>query len=1666
MGKNAKKKRRMKKTVRRTIGALCLLSAITIAAIPVPENRADTPGGSASALSLYTYEGTSPTPTPGSPTASTNSEDFGGVDLSANAGADDIAYNIREISGNNIKYEIYDMYSYRIANFRTVNSAATVEAAIITNYNDSYGGADVRIDGNIFKGFKIVSESDLTAFYSGTFTGDYTYDGDLDQSNDRKVNYYTKYFKTQFDTYNNQYRQYKAGNGAKPSDLKFLPSAIDPTNTTLRNECYCEEKLELWGRDATLERVKDSRSSITGSTGYVYLVKIRGNSEGLDGDLTPNTRFWVDDVVSIRAIGNNSFANASSIRTLYIGGDITYIGDDAFSGCTTLGDLTLDSVKVIGYRAFKGVNLESVKMPSVTKIGDEAFMNCQGLKEVKYYYDGSNSSSLQKIGNGAFAGCLALNDIDLSKISDVNATIGDGAFYDCGLSNIYVGGCTAKTMGIGVFATNKGKDVDKLTSIDLSLMNNIVGIGDQLFSGRTALTKVIMPGSYGSTSPVLLGENTFAKCENLETLEFPDQCADVKFEGSPNSDIFSEVTNSKLYVKGPKNNASGKALERTDTYTTKNKAGNPVPYCFTDNNTNYYEIAYTDGNGNSFIESVKKNDDNTGILASCDLISTPSSTGIDLVVPKKVGNISLTAIEQGALGSATDGSSVLSNIKSVEFIGGITEIPNSMFASAPKLETVTLGDELSKIGNGAFQNCRKLNTITIGNGIASIGDNAFSGARNLETVSFDTPSNGYDTLTIGNNAFETGGSKLTFKGEIAKNYAPFTYAMNPDRYVDSGTGVRVRYISNDGLTVILDNVNNLATLVDYPHYETLSDEEKGIVPTTLKDKLNGGPDSASNATAAEINLIKRMTGVSDDTKNKILDQYDTGAVNLNSLLTADEQNAIANSPFYLSPSQQNKFNFTSNLVVPEGVESVDSKGYFTNKSKYNNGLGKTNDASIAAYFTPTGYTGPSGTYRTEGLFNGYYGDGTNTGDNTGYTSKDWDGASAVNRVRETPLNEANAIENVARGNDNLKTVTLNSVKYLPDKCFRSCEQLENVSLGSALEDCGSLPFYQCPKLMSVGGNTKYYEDNALFYEKDPTTGDVRLVECLQSRGVKGDTAIQPSITAPTDEKLLEVTSIAPNAFDDCTNITSIDLTGVDGLTDIPDQCFVNTDRLSDIILPENIENVGDEAFAGSVIPKRVTIYSREVELDDNAFGPTTMNPTTSKPTLSSYTGTAVEKYAKKPKNNYTFVPLQDNYKVVFKVLNPTTNKLQTITIAQTGKDVQTVDRNKPAVLPAASDVPTVSGYTFNNTWEPSDSSNMTTNTNAILDDVTFIGYYTANPGPTPGTAPGTTPGVTPGSSGGGGGSSSATPTPSPTPSGDVRKHTLTVVYGSGSGQYPANTKVIIEAIAAPAGKEFDKWVVTGASATVYSTTSKATTVVTAAGDSNITATYKDINPNATPANANNSTGTYSRNGTATGTSSTGSSGGGGDGTKVNITKPGISDADKAYASVSGSTDSFVVKVTEDQNAANQIATALANKYPDMTAIKYFPMDISLYDQTGNNKIGDTSNLSVNVTMPIPDALREYAGNNKVGAVVNGNQLEELPCKFVTVGGVPCVSFTATHFSPYTIYVDTNNLVYGAADGSPKTGDPIHPKWFVVIALAATSLFLFLKKDKVTIPRTV
>ena len=287
-------------------------------------------------------------------------------------------------------------------------------------------------------------------------------------------------------------------------------------------------------------------------------------------------------------------------------------------------------------------------------------------------------------------------------------------------------------------------------------------------------------------------------------------------------------------------------------------------------------------------------------------------------------------------------------------------------------------------------------------------------------------------------------------------------------------------------------------------------------------------------------------------------------------------------------------------------------------------------------------------------------------------------------------------------------------------------------------------------------------------------------------------------------------------------------------------------------------------------------------------------------------------------------------------------------------------------------------------------------------------------------------------------------------------HTLTVQGGSGSGSYVAGTQVIISANTPPRGQVFSSWTVSPSS-TVTTDKNQSSFIVTMPNnDVAVIANYKAGNSSSTGTGSGSNT----NSNRPTGSSGTVNKGG----TTVVIDKNGLSNTGVVSATVNGSSDNFTIKVTEDTAASEAVLRALQAEYGSLDNIKYFPMDISLYDSTGTRKITDTTGLSISITLPLPDSLIAYAGNNKVAGVVN-DRLDKLSPKFTTINGVACVTFTAEHFSPYVIYVDVTRLSDGTiTDNTPQTGDWIHPKWFLSIGLACLSFVMFMMKDNRRAPK--
>ena len=118
------------------------------------------------------------------------------------------------------------------------------------------------------------------------------------------------------------------------------------------------------------------------------------------------TNYIIPD--SVTSIGNNAFANCTSLRSITIPDTVTSIGDRAFYGCTSLNSITIpEGVTSIGYAAFtRCTSLTSITIPdSVTSIGERAFDSCKNLTSVTI------GNSINSIGENALYRCNNLTTV-------------------------------------------------------------------------------------------------------------------------------------------------------------------------------------------------------------------------------------------------------------------------------------------------------------------------------------------------------------------------------------------------------------------------------------------------------------------------------------------------------------------------------------------------------------------------------------------------------------------------------------------------------------------------------------------------------------------------------------------------------------------------------------------------------------------------------------------------------------------------------------------------------------------------------------------------------------------------------------------------------------------------------------------------------------------------------------------------------------------------------------------------------------------------------------------------------------------------------------------------------------------------------------------------------
>lgn len=1324
---------------------------------------------------------------------------------------------------------------------------------------------------------------------------------------------------------------------------------------------------------------------------------------------------WRLQDVAVQYINNGGiFAEKGSIMTVKIGDNMRGIGNNAFQNCTSIQSVSLGAgLDTIGNYAFSNcINMKNINLPTNTNvriIGDHAFSNCQNLESYV------NPVSVEKIGDYCFENCYNLQTVDLTA---------DGS-----IPNL-------KSLGNHVFVNCK-------TMERLEIPYNVSEILDiSLLEGCTSLKSVTIKNSNTGFVEGLPSVNNVGEKYSIE--EFKNSVpAEFYFEGEDGSKIHQLCSQYEIAFK----------------YLNKE----------------VYEIIISEKGTDGVVRKATYRVTSANQLILCDV-----EKGIEVIdMPDTIGPAK------------------------------IQEIASTSFQNNCFLKKIYIPSSVVRINDAAFQGCHNLEHVIFNEpvNVNSIGANAF------QTQQVAVHGNGCDGHLAAENP------TLTFTGPISYDCVPFNYAMDPTSNINVGNQYKtyITYYSGwpGNMTVQYNPLTDKNELIDYPTFADLTsyanmpyitDAQKAALTTALSNKQSGNKltqdeeeiiDAVQNLQiyqgiesvkeelfvdkeGAEINLdaLKMNKTITTHSINEIPARTFEGCSNVESIYINGDTFSIGDYAFENCDKLKNVE--ISSTVSSLGVRPFAGCDKLTNVS-FQGGPYFTCDTSVVYSLNDGKKSGIVQCLETRGRTNGSSTIEANElegvtsmakeafMDCTGLGSVDMKSSSIgeipANAFKNTSTlysvylpNTCKAIWSDSFGNSNVRYLEIpNSVSYIDPDAFYTNKNHP--------DDCYNITFF-----CQDDSNAKVYAD---IYDNIETTSKEQVITYTvyfmamdgsvldKQEVVEGENAVPPE--APVVEGF-NFTGWAPSYEAVSGNLNIVAQYEVIDPESL--KATVNFIDHDDTVLKSVRVEIGKDAeppvsptregyrFTGwrpafTGITGDTDVYAqyekmdsdefkynvtfldyddKELKVDRVAAGGTAQPP--NNPTREGYifTGWRPE-YKNITEDTKVYAQYEkvdsENKKFIVRFIDHDDTILYT----------QKVDPGTDAITPQN---PTRAGYKFVG-WRPA-----ITKVDRNLD--TYAQYEKLE-----GSSANNPSGDGNNNNSQGGSSNGSTTTPD-------KFYTLTVRNGSGSGSYPAGEKVIIIADDPANNQEFKNWTVDPTDVKLASKYVTATVIEMPAKDVLVTANYK-AKPSSGVVGNNGSSGNDGSAGNVGGNQNSAGNSTNTNGTTVVINKNGLSNTGVVAVQVNGSSDNFVIKISENSAATESALKALMGKYSSLDKIVYFPMDITLYDATGTKQITDTTGLAIDITLPIPDSMITYGGNNKVAAVVD-DKLQELPVTFKTISGVSCISFTATHFSPYVIYVDTANLKANATiDSTPKTGDGVHPKWFLSMGLMCTSIVLFLKKDK-------
>lgn len=219
---------------------------------------------------------------------------------------------------------------------------------------------------------------------------------------------------------------------------------------------------------------------------------------------------------SVTHIGEQAFSNCNSLIDIDCGGNLIFVGNQAFLGCCKLRKVAnIQSTQE--YSAGNNTEYSNTEKQSTLYMGAAVFYNCHSLSTIQL------PENLACIHEYFFYNCISLCDVILPKSLLI---IGNGAFAGCTNLEQIVIPSSVKNIGIGCFHR-----CEKLRRIDMSACSRISTIPAFFAKRCINLRTVLFPYAIES-----IDSEAFAFDEQLKECIYNERAfvAPDAFEGCNN----------------------------------------------------------------------------------------------------------------------------------------------------------------------------------------------------------------------------------------------------------------------------------------------------------------------------------------------------------------------------------------------------------------------------------------------------------------------------------------------------------------------------------------------------------------------------------------------------------------------------------------------------------------------------------------------------------------------------------------------------------------------------------------------------------------------------------------------------------------------------------------------------------------------------------------------------------------------------------------------------------------------------------------------------------------------------------------------------------------------------------------------------------------------------